>query len=125
MNGKKLVFSKLEKMRLFSESELRDLLCREIKKNKKFLEERKKSKEAKRKRHQSVSIYQGQLIRVEQNSMNDQNTNIEDEFKSIKISQQKLSLDPEISKEELYKQRIGLKKLSFSKSNLKSIKSSR
>ena len=35
---KKLVFAKLEKMRLLSESELRRILFKEIEENKKFLE---------------------------------------------------------------------------------------
>ena len=38
MRIKKLVFAKLERMRLLSESELRNILFNEIKENKKFLE---------------------------------------------------------------------------------------
>ena len=129
--AKKLVFSRIEKVRFFSESELRNLLVREIKENKKFLEERCKKKNIEKSlitngnQNDSSSLNKVDYSK-QQNSIKKESNIIEEiGFKSIKISNQKFSINPITTKEELYKLKINAKKLSLSRPNLKIIKSNR
>lgn len=79
---KKLVFSKIDKGML-SEAELRELLFLEIQENKKFLEQRQSKAHGKRK---SVSIGKEPI----DDSQKDDTAG----FKSIRISNQNLSINP-------------------------------
>ncbi|CAI2364577.1 unnamed protein product [Moneuplotes crassus] len=112
---KKLVLSKLDKMRILSETQLRQLLCKEIQENKKFLESR--SKLFKRRARQSISIEDKSPTQI-----HDEEKDME--FKSIRISNHKLSINPLSTKENTIRH-DQFKNLAFYRGGIETKKSRR